>query len=112
MISFIISTYNGLELTKACLASLQQTVTRSDYEVILVDYLSTDGTREFLATLAPPVRVILNATRHNYAAVARGEILDLLNNDFVLTPGWLDPMLAAFDRQTLYFFSLSNLAAP
>ena len=29
------------------------------------------------------------------AAIARGEMLALLNNDLVLTPGWLEPILSA-----------------
>lgn len=32
------------------------------------------------------------------AAVARGEYLGLLNNDLVLAPGWLEPMLAVHAR--------------
>jgi GT2 family glycosyltransferase len=105
-ISFIISVFNGLPFTCACLDSLRETVNLSEHEVIVVDDFSTDGTREYLAGLSdPPFRVILNEARRNYAVnnniaagVANGEFLCLLNNDVVLTPGWLDPMLRAFDQ--------------
>ena len=105
-ISFIIPVFNGLSFTRACLDSLRQTVNLADDEVIVIDDLSTDGTREYLAGLpGPPFRVIRNETRRSYAvsnnaaaAVARAEFLCLLNNDVVLTPGWLEPMLRAFDR--------------
>lgn len=104
-ISFIISVFNGLQFTRACLDSLRQTIGRSDHEVIVVDDVSTDGTREFLARLRTPAcRVILNETKRNFAAnnnagaaIARGEFLCLLNNDLVLTPGWLEPVLRAFE---------------
>lgn len=105
-ISFVIPVFNGWQLTRACLDSLRQTVDLSRHEVILVDDHSTDGTREYLAALAePPFRIIANDHQRGYAAsnnaaaaVARGELLCLLNNDTVLSPGWLEPMLRAFQR--------------
>jgi GT2 family glycosyltransferase len=105
-ISFIIPVFNGLSFTRACLDSLKKTVDLSGHEVIVIDDLSTDGTREYLAELPdPPFRVILNETRRSYAAsnnvaatVACSEFLCLLNNDVVLTPGWLEPMLRAFEQ--------------
>jgi GT2 family glycosyltransferase len=101
-VSFIVPLYNCLPLTQAMLESLQATLPAGlDHEIILIDDGSTDGTREWLATLrGPSVRVILNdrnlgyaATNNCAASVASGELLVLLNNDLVLTPVWLDPML-------------------
>ena len=105
-VSFLISVFNGLRLTKACVDSLCQTTDLSAHEVIIVDDSSTDGTRAYLAGLpAPPFRVILNNAKRSYAAnnnaaaaVAGGEFLCLLNNDTVLSPGWLDALLRAFGR--------------
>jgi GT2 family glycosyltransferase len=105
-ISFIIPVFNGLQLTKSCLDSLRQTVDLSEHEVIIVDDQSTDGTREYLAGLPEsPFRVLASDRRRGYAAsnnvaadVARGEWLCLLNNDTVLRPHWLEPMLRAFQR--------------
>lgn len=103
-VSFIIPLYNCLPLTQAMLASLQATLPRGlEHEIILVDDGSTDGTRAWLATLQePPFRVVLNERNLGYAgannrgaAIARGRLLVLLNNDLVLLPGWLEPMLAA-----------------
>jgi O-antigen biosynthesis protein len=103
-VSFIIPLYNCLPLTQAMLASLQATLpTGVTHEIIYVDDGSTDGTREWLATLRePPFRVLLNDRNLGYglsnnrgAALAHGEFLVLLNNDLVLQPGWLEPMLAA-----------------
>ena len=102
-VSFVIPLYNCLALTKAMVASLQASLPAGlDHEIILVDDGSTDGTRAWLATLPAPFRVVLNERNVGYAAannrgadLARGEILALLNNDLVLSPGWLEPMLAA-----------------
>jgi GT2 family glycosyltransferase len=103
-VSFVIPLFNCLELTKACLASLHATLPRGlDHEIILVDDGSTDGTREWLRTLAPRVRVLLNERNLGYAASnnrgareATGDILGLLNNDLVLLSGWLPPILRLF----------------
>jgi GT2 family glycosyltransferase len=106
-LSVIIPLYNCLSLTQAMLASLCTTLPPGlAYEIILVDDGSTDGTREWLATLTdPPIRVVLNeknlgyaATNNRGASLARGEFLALLNNDLVLLPGWLPPMLDGFAR--------------
>jgi len=105
-VSFIIPLYNCLPLTQAMLASLRETLPPGlDFEVIFVDDGSTDGTRPWLANLPAPCRTILNAKNSGFAvscnrgaATATGEFLFFLNNDLVLLPRWLEPMLAALDR--------------
>jgi len=102
-LSVVIPLFNCLPLTQAVVAGLRTTLPAGlAYEVILVDDGSTDGTREWLATLRPPFRAVLNESNLGYgaannrgAARARGEYLALLNNDLILAPGWLEPMLAA-----------------
>ena len=105
-VSFVIPLFNCLPLTQAMVASLQASLPAGlTHEIILVDDGSTDGTRQWLATLSAPFQVVLHERNLGYAAannrgagVARGEILALLNNDLVLPPGWLEPMLAAHRR--------------
>ena len=102
-VSFIIPLFNNLALTRACVASLQATLPAGlTHEIILVDDGSTDDTRSWLATLGPPFRVVLNDRNLGYAAannraiaIARGDVLALLNNDLVFLPRWLEPMLRA-----------------
>jgi GT2 family glycosyltransferase len=103
----VVPLYNCLPLTQAMLASLQATLPAGlSHEIILVDDGSTDGTRAWLQGLGnpprSPFRVLLNERNLGYAVsnnraarVARGEFLVLLNNDLVLQPGWLEPMLEA-----------------
>lgn len=60
-VSFIIPLYNGLVLTQAMLASLRATVpAHLTHEIIFVDDGSTDGTRDWLASLPSPCRFLLN----------------------------------------------------
>jgi GT2 family glycosyltransferase len=105
-LSIIIPVFNCLELTQLCLKSLETSLKGViDYEVIIVDDGSTDGTREFLQTLTePPYRILLNKDKVNFAinnnrsaTIARGELLCLLNNDTELPDGWLQPMLAGLE---------------
>ena len=103
MISFVVPLYNCLPFTQATAKSLRESLPAGlEHEIILVDDGSTDGTREWLAGLGGPFRVVLNERNLGYAAannrgaaVAKGEQIVLLNNDLVLPRGWLEPMLAA-----------------
>lgn len=107
-ISFLIAVYNRLDLTQACLESLEATIPKAiQYEVIFVDDGSTDGTRDFLKELAAQprsrVKAVFNSQRRGYGAnnniaarLAKGKLLCLLNNDMVLTPGWFEPMWELF----------------
>jgi GT2 family glycosyltransferase len=99
-VSFVIPLFNCLELTRTCVQTLQRTIPEGlTHEIILIDDGSTDGTREWLATLGEPFRVLLNERNLGYAgannrgvAAARGTELVLLNNDLEFAPGWLEPM--------------------
>jgi GT2 family glycosyltransferase len=105
-VSFIIPLYNCLAHTRECVRTLQASLPLNlSHEIILVDDGSTDGTREWLATLAAPFHVILNERNRGYAAannraaaLARGDLLVFLNNDLILAPRWLEPMLAVHRR--------------
>ena len=83
-----------------CLESVRRTVPEGT-EIVVLDNHSSDGLKEDLARLEAPFRVILSERRRHYAAnaneavrAARGEFVCLLNNDVLLVPGWLEPMLA------------------
>ena len=102
-VSFIVPLFNCLQFSQEMLASLAATLPPGlSHEIILIDDGSTDGTREWLGSLSQPqVRVLLNesnlgyaATNNRAASVASGDLLVLLNDDLVLSPGWLEPMLA------------------
>ncbi|WP_326848305.1 glycosyltransferase family 2 protein [Bacillus velezensis] len=75
--SIIILTYNELELTKKCLASIERYTDKDKIELIIVDNGSSDGTREYISNL-PDVKVILNektsgSPRGNQGIEAAGE---------------------------------------
>lgn len=102
--SIVILTHNQLPLTRACFDSIRL-LTDEPYELVLVDNGSTDGTPDYLRALAASderVSVVLNAENHGFPAgcnqgikAARGEQVLLLNNDTVVTTGWLGRLLRA-----------------
>jgi GT2 family glycosyltransferase len=105
-ISFIIPTYNTLELTKQCLDSLAATVDLQAHETIIIDDGSTDGTGEYLAKLPSVFKVIFNSDNQGYgkncnqaARMAQEELLCFCNSDLIFLPGWLPPLIQAL--QTL-----------
>ncbi|HTL56544.1 MAG TPA: glycosyltransferase family 2 protein [Candidatus Limnocylindrales bacterium] len=101
--SIIILVRNGLAYTKMCVTALFSSGLHADDELIIVDNASTDGTAEYLAELRrknPVVRVISNSTNAGFAAgnnqalaQAKGTILILLNNDTIVSDGWLDNLI-------------------
>ena len=105
-ISCVIPVFNHLDVTRACLRSLEETVSGVEYEVILVNDASDDATTQGLRELqSDRVALVQNPRNCGYAysnnqgaARATGEILFLLNNDLVFLPGWLEPMLNAFQK--------------
>ncbi|MGH8016765.1 MAG: glycosyltransferase family 2 protein, partial [Opitutaceae bacterium] len=106
-VSFLVPVFNRLDLTRSFVATLPQTLDRDDWEAIIVDDGSTDGTREFLQSIQPPFRVFMMERNGGYAramncaaASATGDILGLLNNDLILRPGWLDPMMKLLEHET------------
>jgi GT2 family glycosyltransferase len=101
--SIIIVTYNNLALSRQCLERLFAVTGWPNFEVIVVDNASADGTPAWLAQQAarePRLRVILNRENRGYAGgnnqgleAARGEFLCLLNNDTLVTHGWLSTLI-------------------
>lgn len=105
-VSVIVLTYNNIELTKACLDSIAKYTDYPNVEIIVVDNASTDESPEFLRTFAsahPNFQVIFNDKNLGFAAgnnvglkAATGDYLVMLNNDTVVTPGWLLTMVRHF----------------
>ncbi len=101
-VTIIILTWNGLAYTKRCLETLRGRTVFPDYEVVVVDNGSTDGTVEYLRSLHW-LRLFENGSnlgfvRGNNRALAEcGGDSDfvLLNNDTeIIRPEWLSRLQA------------------
>lgn len=100
MTSIIIVTWNQLAHTRACVESVVMR-THRPYELIFVDNGSADGTLEYLQSF-DKATLISNGSNRGFAAAtnqginaATGEQVLLLNNDCIVTTGWLDGLLEA-----------------
>jgi GT2 family glycosyltransferase/glycosyltransferase involved in cell wall biosynthesis len=109
--SLIISTWNGRHLLETCLPRVLRAVEQAggDHEVIVVDDASSDDTVEFVRREFPQVRLL--ALRRNLrfagannaaARAARGEVLVFLNNDMLVEPDCLEPLLRHFQDLTVF----------
>lgn len=103
-VSVILVSHNGLhETTAPCLRSIIERTTHNNYEIIVVDNNSCDGTQDYLKSLAAldsRVRPVLNRHNKGFAAgnndgimAANGDYLIFLNNDTLVTEGWLDKLI-------------------
>ncbi|WP_440112348.1 glycosyltransferase family 2 protein [Paenibacillus sp. QZ-Y1] len=98
-VSIIIPTYNQREYVLQCVSSIEKH-TPAPYEIIVVDNASKDGTAEALLRKGGMVRVAALDVNRGFAGgvnyglmMARGKHIVVLNNDTLVTPGWLENMM-------------------
>jgi GT2 family glycosyltransferase len=99
--SIVVPVSDGVERTAQCLGALAQHTSDVDYEVIVVDDASRDGTAAFLATLGGDLQIIRNAeplgrahAANQGAEVARGRFLVFLHPDTIPRQHWLTALVA------------------
>jgi GT2 family glycosyltransferase len=104
-VSVVIPVYNNILDTLLCIVSLLETAPANPFEIIVADDSSSDATER----LIPQIGGIVHHVRHaknlgfvgncNAAAEqSRGDKIVLLNNDTLVLPGWLENLVAPFDR--------------
>jgi len=100
-LSIVIVSYNTEKLLDDCLSSLISSFkgTALSYEVIVVDNISTDGTREMLKDKYPGVITIFNGENVGFGRAnnqgirkAKGEYVLLLNSDTVVPKGQINKL--------------------
>lgn len=99
-ISILILTYNNLAISQMCLHSIYCNTTYQNFEVIVVDNASSDETPQWLNEFKKThtnMKVILNSNNRGFAGgnnqaakEATGQYLLFLNNDTIVTRGWLE----------------------
>jgi GT2 family glycosyltransferase/SAM-dependent methyltransferase len=106
--SIIVPVYNNFLDTILCIASVLELESAISFEIVVADDGSSDVTSTLIPTLGGIVRHLRQPRNLGFlgncnaaAAVANGEIIVLLNNDTLALPGWLDGLLAPFDRSPL-----------
>ncbi len=103
-VSIVIPTYNQWEYTKQAIESIKR-FTDYNYEIIIVDNASTDGTIAELKKY-PEIKVIANKENFGFPKAinqgvleSKGDYILLLNNDVIVTQNWLSRMIEVADMQ-------------
>ena len=112
-VTIIIPNYNGKHFLGPCLDSLSEQSCQN-FEILVADNHSSDGSVEFLAEQYPDVRIIaLDKNRGFSAAVNAGirasasPYVILLNNDTIADPHFVEELLGAV-RRSPKIFSVSS----
>jgi len=83
MVSVIIVAWNVKDLLRQCLSSLWQTQQDIDFEVIVIDNASSDGTVEMVEKDFPQVKLIANQQNKGFAVACR-QGAEIANGDYLL----------------------------
>lgn len=102
LVSILVTSYGHFEQTRRCLESIRDAGADAPFEVILVEDASGEVEMDRFAHV-PGLVYTRNATNLGFLRsvnaalpLVRGSFLHLLNNDTVVTPGWLDALLRTF----------------
>jgi GT2 family glycosyltransferase len=104
--SIIIVNYNGKKFLSDCLSSvLNQSY--KNYEVILVDNASVDGSVNFVKKNFPSVKIIQSKRNLGFAGgnnlgikASKGDYIVLLNFDTIVKPNWLEELIKAAESNS------------
>jgi GT2 family glycosyltransferase len=103
-VSIIIVSWNARALLERCMPSVVATE-YPNFEIILADNASDDRSSEWIAETFPSVKIVRHPenwafAKGNNRAVpyATGDVLIFLNNDVIVEPGWLAPLVAHLDE--------------
>lgn len=113
-ISIIIPSFNGRTLLGKYLPFVIQAAetwdpSRKNWELIIVDDASTDGTSEWLRQTHPKIQIIHNLRNVRFGEscnrgvdAAKGDVIVLLNNDVQPKPDFLIPLMKHFSDPSVF----------
>jgi GT2 family glycosyltransferase len=112
LISILVLNYNGKHLLKPCLESIfEQNFT--DYELIIVDNNSNDGSTQYIKENFPNIKLIENPENLGFAGgnnmgikACSGEWIFFLNNDTILEKNCLEFLAKHTKTEQLVFMPL------
>lgn len=106
-VTIVIPHFSGEEILRRCLAALRAT-SYSSFNVIVVDNASTDRSIEMVEFDFPEVQVVRSPYNLGYAGgcnlgirSGRSPYIVLLNDDAVVTPDWLGPLIQIMESSEI-----------
>jgi GT2 family glycosyltransferase len=96
--------YNGLSFLKECLDSLLSYPPDKEYEILVVDNASSDGSPEFIKNSYPQIKLIINNVNIGFAAAnnqaiksSKSEYVLLINSDCQVYKDSLNKLIEFMD---------------
>jgi GT2 family glycosyltransferase len=102
-VSVVLLAYNNLSYTQDCVESILMNTVDIDYELILVDNGSSDGTKEYFDSIAGAKVIHLKYNVHLVKGfniglmAAEGTYCAAVCNDFIFTPNWLKNLITCIE---------------
>lgn len=101
-VSIVVVGYNRLDKTRRCVESILAYTEGIDYELVLIDSGSQDGTLEYYDSVQCPRKKVIHITKNLGAAFAYsslslnelGKFICIVQNDLIVTEHWMDNLLA------------------
>ncbi|MHB8143936.1 MAG: glycosyltransferase family 2 protein [Thermoleophilia bacterium] len=107
-LSIVIANWNTREMLAQCLARLPAATSDIQYEVIVVDNGSSDGSVKMLREGFPAVKVIQNSDNVGFPkavnqgiSLSRGRFIALINSDIMVSSGSLGQIVAYLEKNPL-----------
>ncbi|XRO76583.1 glycosyltransferase [Methanocaldococcus sp. 10A] len=107
-VSIVVATYNRKDKLEKCLNALvSQTFPQEDYEIIIVDDGSTDGTYEFLKKKQKEIKNLRVFRQNNKGPAAarnlgiknaKGKIIFFTDDDVIVPSNWIEEFLKVFEK--------------
>ncbi len=117
LVSIIILNFNGKDLLRNCLSSVSKT-SYSNYEVIIVDNGSTDGSCSMVEHEFPSFHLIKNSHNYGYSKGnnlgilhSQGIFVAILNNDTTVHAKWLSELVKEAVLSPMCFYQPKILFA-
>lgn len=105
--SIIIPNWNGIKFIEVCLRSVLASDFDQEFEVVVVDNGSSDGSRELIYEKFPSVKVLEEGYNSGFAKACNdgikassGEYIILLNNDIEVETSWLKELVGGMQRHS------------
>jgi GT2 family glycosyltransferase len=118
-LSIVIVTHNSLSPVEKCLRSLVEHPPGGEYEVIVVDNSSSDGTQAFIRGSFPFVRLIANDDNRGYSKgvnqaflASSGRYFLILNPDIIVREDSIDALVRFMDEKPEAGVAGSKLVFP